>query len=63
MCQQVWDIELEEMEQLRSLAAGGYMGVRRVVRLLEEGEGSKKVVDAIADACDELIHLRVAIMK
>ncbi|KAG1680951.1 hypothetical protein FOA52_009910 [Chlamydomonas sp. UWO 241] len=59
----VWDLEPEEVEEQKSLAAGGYVGVRRVVRLLEEGEGSKNVVDNMVDAASDMINLRVAIMK
>ncbi len=51
------------MELQRSLAGGGYVGVRKVARLLEEGEAAKKVVDSIIDAASDLINLRVAIMK
>ncbi len=32
---QEWDLQPEELEEQRSLAAGGYVGVRRVARLLE----------------------------
>ncbi len=32
---QVWDLHPEEVDEQRALAAGGYVGVRRVVRLLE----------------------------
>ena len=35
---QVWDMDPDEIEEHKSLAAGGYVGVRRVVRLLEVGE-------------------------
>lgn len=59
----VWDVEPEELEEQKALAAGGYVGVRRVVRLFEEGERCKQVVDSMADAASELLNLRVAIMK
>ncbi|KAG2430310.1 hypothetical protein HYH02_013787 [Chlamydomonas schloesseri] len=59
----VWDLEPDEVELQRSLAAGGYVGVRKIERLLEEGEAAKKVVDQIIDAASDLINLRVAIMK
>jgi hypothetical protein len=39
------------------------VGVRRVVRLFEEGERCKLVVDGMADAASDLLNLRVAIMK
>lgn len=32
---QEWDMQPEELEEQRSLASGGYVGVRRVARLLE----------------------------
>ncbi len=56
-------MEPDELEEQRSLAAGGYVGVRRMVRLLEEGEASKNVVDAMVDMASDLINLRVSIMK
>jgi len=34
---QEWELQPEEIEEQRSLAAGGYVGVRRVARLLEVG--------------------------
>ncbi len=49
-----WELSEEEAEEQRSLAAGGYMGVRRVVRLLENGESTKKAVDAVVDACAQV---------
>ena len=36
---QEWELPLEELEEQRSLAAGGYVGVRRVARLLEVCSG------------------------
>lgn len=62
-CLQVWELEPGELEEQRSLAAGGYVAVRRVVRLLEEGEAAKQAVDTIINAASDLINLRVAIMK
>ncbi|GLC33893.1 hypothetical protein PLESTM_000131000, partial [Pleodorina starrii] len=59
----IWDLQPEEMELQRSLAGGGYVGVRKVARLLEEGDSAKKVVDQIIDAASDVINLRVAIMK
>lgn len=63
--QQMLDVNpnLEDFAQQRSLASGGYVGVRRVVRLLENGDGIKRVVDGMVDVCSQLINLRVAIMK
>lgn len=49
-----WELSEEEAEEQRSLAAGGYMGVRRVVRLLENGESTKRAVDAVVDACAQV---------
>jgi hypothetical protein len=46
-----------------SLAAGGYVGVRRVVRLLEHGDNAKRIVDAVIDASAQMLNLRVAIMR
>ncbi|GFR48167.1 hypothetical protein Agub_g10003 [Astrephomene gubernaculifera] len=59
----IWDLSPEELELQRSLAGGGYVGVRRVARLLEEGDAAKAVVDQIIDAASDVINLRVAIMK
>uniref|UniRef100_A0A7S3QUH6 Tyrosine specific protein phosphatases domain-containing protein n=1 Tax=Dunaliella tertiolecta TaxID=3047 RepID=A0A7S3QUH6_DUNTE len=58
-----WDLQPEELEEQRSLASGGYVGVRRVARLLEEGEAAKRTLDAALDAASSLINLRVSIMK
>jgi hypothetical protein len=35
----------------------------RQIRLLEEGERSKAVVDSMVDAASDLINLRMEIMK
>ncbi|GLI60364.1 hypothetical protein VaNZ11_002488 [Volvox africanus] len=59
----IWELDPEELELNRSLAGGGYVGVRKVARLLEEGDAAKKMVDEIIDAADDVINLRVAIMK
>lgn len=59
----IWDIPDVEADEQRSLAAGGYVGVRRVVRLLEEGDSAKRALDTLVDAASVLINLRVAIMK
>lgn len=53
----------EDVEAQRSLAAGGYVGVRRLVRLLDSGDAAKRAVDDAVDRCAQLINLRVAIMK
>ncbi|GBF92770.1 paladin [Raphidocelis subcapitata] len=42
---------------------GGYVGVRRVVRLLEVGDVAKRVADAAIDANAQLLNLRMAILK
>eukprot|EP00197_Chlamydomonas_leiostraca_P007983 CAMPEP_0202863826 /NCGR_PEP_ID=MMETSP1391-20130828/4304_1 /ASSEMBLY_ACC=CAM_ASM_000867 /TAXON_ID=1034604 /ORGANISM="Chlamydomonas leiostraca, Strain SAG 11-49" /LENGTH=1425 /DNA_ID=CAMNT_0049543499 /DNA_START=116 /DNA_END=4393 /DNA_ORIENTATION=- len=59
----IWDLDPEQVEEQKSLAGGGYVGVRRVVRLLEEGEAAKKTLDHIVDQASDLINLRVSIMK
>lgn len=59
----VWSMSAEEVEEQRSLAGGGYVGVRRVVRLLEEGEGAKRLVDVVIDANGQLLNLRRDIMR
>lgn len=59
----MWDFEPEEIEEQKSLASGGFVGVRRVARLLEEGESAKRTLDAVIDAASDLINLRVAIIK
>ncbi|KAL6757552.1 inositol hexakisphosphate-domain-containing protein [Haematococcus lacustris] len=59
----VWDLEPEEAAEQKALAAGGYVGVRRVVRLLEEGEDAKRTLDAVVDSASDLLNLRVSIMK
>jgi hypothetical protein len=46
-----------------SLAGGGYVGVRRVVRLLEHGDSAKRFVDALIDANSQMLNLRVSIMR
>lgn len=42
---------------------GGYVGVRRVVRLLEHGDFAKRQVDAAIDANAAMLNLRVCIMR
>ncbi len=59
----VWDLTPEEVEEQRSLAAGGYVGVRRVVRMLEGGDSAKHVVDAAIDSNSQMLNLRISIMK
>lgn len=44
-------------------AGGGYVGVRRVVRLLEHGDQAKRQVDAAIDANAAMLNLRVCIMR
>jgi hypothetical protein len=51
------------LQERVSLAAGGYVGVRRVVRLLEHGDNAKRIVDAVIDASAQMLNLRVAIMR
>jgi hypothetical protein len=51
------------LQERVSLAAGGYVGVRRVVRLLEHGDNAKRIVDAVIDANAQMLNLRVAIMR
>jgi hypothetical protein len=46
-----------------TLAGGGYVGVRRVVRLLEHGDFAKRQVDAAIDANAAMLNLRVCIMR
>lgn len=59
----LWEMTPEELAEQRNLAAGAYFAVRRVCRLLEEGETAKHMVDFIIDACGELCNLRMAIMR
>ena len=47
----------------RTHAQGGYVGVRRVVRLLEVGDVAKRIADAAIDANSQLINLRMSILK
>lgn len=44
-------------------AGGGYVGVRKVVRLLEHGDTAKRQVDAAIDANAAMLNLRVCIMR
>ncbi|WIA11258.1 hypothetical protein OEZ85_011384 [Tetradesmus obliquus] len=61
---ELWsDLSPEEVQERVSLAAGGYVGVRRVVRLLEHGDSAKRLVDAVIDGCAQMLNLRVAIMR
>ncbi|KAF6255732.1 inositol hexakisphosphate-domain-containing protein [Scenedesmus sp. NREL 46B-D3] len=61
---ELWsDLSPEEVQERVSLAAGGYVGVRRVVRLLEHGDNAKRIVDAVIDASAQMLNLRVAIMR
>lgn len=61
---ELWsDLSPEEVQERVSLAAGGYVGVRRIVRLLEHGDNAKRVVDAAIDANAQMLNLRVAIMR
>eukprot|EP00878_Enallax_costatus_P006221 GHUV01006524.1.p1 GENE.GHUV01006524.1~~GHUV01006524.1.p1 ORF type:complete len:1656 (+),score=579.22 GHUV01006524.1:267-5234(+) len=57
------DLSPDEVQERVSLAAGGYVGVRRVVRLLEHGDNAKRVVDAAIDANAQMVNLRVSIMR
>eukprot|EP00798_Chlamydomonas_sp_ICE-L_P002281 gene2281-8554_t len=60
----IWEVDTAEIrEEQKALAGGGYVGVRRIVRLLEEGENAKKTVDAMVDTASGLINLRKAIMR
>jgi hypothetical protein len=59
----LFDMTPEQIEEQKSLAAGGYVGVRRVVRLLEEGDRAKHEVDEAIDANAQLLNLRISIMK
>lgn len=45
------------------MPGGGYVGVRRVVRLLEHGDQAKRQVDAAIDANAAMLNLRVCIMR
>lgn len=42
---------------------GDYVGVRRVVRVLEYGDEAKEVLDRTINACSAVINLRTAIMR
>eukprot|EP00775_Hariotina_reticulata_P011247 gene11247-11396_t len=57
------ELSQEELQERVSLAGGGYVGVRRVVRLLEHGDNAKRVVDALIDANSQMLNLRVSIMR
>lgn len=58
-----WEtIQEDELEQ-KSLAAGGYVGVRRIARLLEDGETAKRTVDSVVDSCSQMLNLRMVIMR
>jgi hypothetical protein len=46
-----------------SPVGGGYVGVRKVVRLLEHGDYAKRQVDAAIDANASMLNLRVCIMR
>jgi hypothetical protein len=59
----LFDLTPLEIEEQRSLAGGGYVGVRRVVRILEDGDAVKRAVDAAIDSNGQLINLRMSIMK
>lgn len=48
---------------LHAIAQGGYVGVRRVVRLLEVGDVAKHITDAAIDANSQLLNLRMSILK
>eukprot|EP00879_Flechtneria_rotunda_P018628 GHRR01019549.1.p1 GENE.GHRR01019549.1~~GHRR01019549.1.p1 ORF type:complete len:942 (+),score=356.76 GHRR01019549.1:158-2983(+) len=61
---ELWsELSPEEVQERISLAGGGYVGVRRVVRLLEHGDVAKRVVDAAIDANAQMVNLRVSIMR
>lgn len=53
----------DELDEQRALAQGGYVGVRRVVRLLEVGDVAKRMADAAIDANAQLLNLRMSILK
>lgn len=57
------DLSPDEVQERVSLAAGGYVGVRRVVRLLEHWDNAKRIVDAAIDANAQMVNLRVSIMR
>ena len=45
-----------------ALREGEYVGVRRFTRILERGDAAKATVDALVDACAEVLNLRTAIV-
>jgi hypothetical protein len=57
------DLTPEELDVQRALAGGGYVAVRKVVRLLEVGDVAKRMTDAAIDANSQLINLRMSILK
>ncbi|KAI8474087.1 MAG: inositol hexakisphosphate-domain-containing protein [Monoraphidium minutum] len=57
------EMSAEEIAEQRALAQGGYVGVRRVVRLLEVGDVAKRIADAAIDANSQLLNLRMSILK
>lgn len=53
----------DEDPETRNLRDGDYVGVRRFVRVLEQGVDVKTTVDQVIDACGVLVNLRTAIMR
>ncbi|CAG9460890.1 unnamed protein product [Pedinophyceae sp. YPF-701] len=49
--------------QEEMLRAGAYAAVRRLVKLLPEGQEIKRVLDEVIDACSVCLNLRLAISK
>lgn len=57
-------IALEEDEREEAaLKDGEYVGVRRFVRILENGIDGKQFTDRMVDLCGGLVNLRTSIMN
>ena len=52
----------ENAREEAALKDGEYIGVRRFVRILENGIDGKNLTDRIVDQCGSLVNLRTSIM-
>lgn len=52
----------ENAREESALKDGEYVGVRRFVRILENGNEEKQLTDKMVDLCGGLVNLRTSIM-
>lgn len=56
-------LSLEDGQEEAAMRDGEYVGVRRFVRITEDGVDAKALTDAVVDMCGGMVNLRTAIMR